>query len=423
VAAETSEVLRHTVKGDTLVLLPVVPCGPLRLDAGPKQRDFFSTLCRLFTAIPSLGGCPLVTLPVEALPDGTPLAVGFFGVARSDMRLLAVAAKMVPLIREAAAREREEAAAAASGAPAASGAASASGAAAASAPAGAPPAVDARAAERAERHKDAGNAAFKAGKFTEAVSAYTKAIQANGDCHVYFNNRAMACLKARAWPPPPEPAAPPRARRAGRAASLLCSCLLLLPLLHPTTAPETLSTPSHKPPTPPQSGAQVFRFEQAEDDAQRVLTGFPALPEGDRVKALLRRGTARMGLHKFEARCRRRRRCGGGRRGEGSCAAGWASAHPSAKHPFTVPLPRNHFPPPQTRRRRPRTSTRCWLCSPTTGRRGRSSRCALCVRPPRTRLRVRAPLPCCAHALSLSRAPRRPTALPLPPSSPPTFEF
>lgn len=44
---------------------------------------------------------------------------------------------------------------------------------------------------------------------------------------------------------------------------------------------------------------QVFRFEQAEGDAQRVLS-FPALPEADRVKALLRRGTARMGLHKFE---------------------------------------------------------------------------------------------------------------------------
>lgn len=44
---------------------------------------------------------------------------------------------------------------------------------------------------------------------------------------------------------------------------------------------------------------QVFRFEQAEGDAQRVL-GFKDLPEPDRVKALLRRGTARMGLHKFE---------------------------------------------------------------------------------------------------------------------------
>ena len=40
------------------------------------------------------------------------------------------------------------------------------------------------------------------------------------------------------------------------------------------------------------------RFEQAEDDCNRALKF--DLTDSDKVKALLRRGNARMGLHKFE---------------------------------------------------------------------------------------------------------------------------
>jgi len=46
--------------------------------------------CHAFAAIPALGGCPSVVLPVS-LPGEAPLAVALFGQARSDQRLLAVA--------------------------------------------------------------------------------------------------------------------------------------------------------------------------------------------------------------------------------------------------------------------------------------------------------------------------------------------
>ncbi|PAA94408.1 hypothetical protein BOX15_Mlig007117g1 [Macrostomum lignano] len=47
----------------------------------------------------------------------------------------------------------------------------------------------------AESKKAAGNEAFKAGKFEEAVELYTKATQLNPESAVYFSNRAMALLK------------------------------------------------------------------------------------------------------------------------------------------------------------------------------------------------------------------------------------
>lgn len=234
VAVEAQEVLRSTIKPDTIVVAPVLPCGPLKLSASPKARELFTRLARHFAAIPALGGCPLLTVPVDVLPDGTPLAVGFFSLHRSDARLLAIAHKMAPLVQQQAAAARAAAAAAATAAaqPTASadaagrakgkgstpqkagnaGAAAAGAAAVAAGGAGAKGASAAgsaasdkaaaaaeKAAEKAlakaEKFKEQGNEAFKAGKYTDAVAAYTKAIGACGDNYVYYNNRAMACLK------------------------------------------------------------------------------------------------------------------------------------------------------------------------------------------------------------------------------------
>lgn len=204
------EVLRHTVKGDTVVVAPVVPCAALKLSATPKQRKFYLELCRHFATIPALGCCPLLTVPVDQLPCGTPLSLGLFTLHRSDMRLLSVALKMVPLFREMAAQGREEAAKAAAAAQAAAAAAakdappksksakSPANASAAGSAAGASP-VDSKksekALEKAEKLKEKGNEAFKAGKYTEAVAHYSKAIATYGEKYVYYNNRAMACLK------------------------------------------------------------------------------------------------------------------------------------------------------------------------------------------------------------------------------------
>lgn len=48
---------------------------------------------------------------------------------------------------------------------------------------------------QAETHKTAGNEAFKAGAYEEAVRAYSQAIESNPACAVYWSNRAQAYLK------------------------------------------------------------------------------------------------------------------------------------------------------------------------------------------------------------------------------------
>jgi len=47
----------------------------------------------------------------------------------------------------------------------------------------------------AERLKEEGNAAFKAGRYDDAARRYSEAIQRNPDNAVYYSNRAMANLK------------------------------------------------------------------------------------------------------------------------------------------------------------------------------------------------------------------------------------
>ena len=49
--------------------------------------------------------------------------------------------------------------------------------------------------EKAVKHKNKGNQLFKAGRHSEAIGEYTKALQLDADNHVYFSNRAIACLK------------------------------------------------------------------------------------------------------------------------------------------------------------------------------------------------------------------------------------
>ena len=50
-------------------------------------------------------------------------------------------------------------------------------------------------AEQAERHKAAGNEAFKVQQYQAAVRHYSSAIEQDPSNSVYFSNRAMAFLK------------------------------------------------------------------------------------------------------------------------------------------------------------------------------------------------------------------------------------
>ncbi|KAG2422871.1 hypothetical protein HXX76_015702 [Chlamydomonas incerta] len=272
-AAQLYDTLRHTVKPDTVIVLPVVPAAPPRRRSAVSTPEgaAFEALTHCFNSLASLAQCPVVVVPLGTVADGTPLAAALMGCARFDARLLAVAAKMGPVMAEAfegvkqglaeavrKQQEAEEAGSAPAAAPSSSGASSAasvpaagsrggaaaagggaassSGASGGGAAAAAAAAVDPRRAERAERFKGRGNELFKAGKFADALTEYSKAINEHPDNPVYYNNRAMACLK-------------------------------------------------------------IFRFEQAEEDCNRALRF--DLKEGDKAKALLRRATARSALQKY----------------------------------------------------------------------------------------------------------------------------
>ncbi|KAG2489697.1 hypothetical protein HYH03_011806 [Edaphochlamys debaryana] len=283
-ARQLYDTLRHTVKPDTVIVLPVVPAAPLKrrnvsaaagAAYGPAgltpESAAWEALSHCFAAVPALAQCPVVVVPLGTVADGTPLAAALMGCAKFDARLLAVAAKMGPLMQEAFegvkqgladhVRKQQEAeaggaaagAASAAAAGAAAAAAGGKGAAAAAAAGGkgaaalapaapaaaaapAAPPVDPRRAERAERFKAKGNEFFKVGRFAEALTEYGRAINENPENPVYYNNRAMACLK-------------------------------------------------------------IFRFEQAEEDCNRALRF--DLKEADKAKALLRRATARTALQKY----------------------------------------------------------------------------------------------------------------------------
>eukprot|EP00775_Hariotina_reticulata_P013360 gene13360-13488_t len=263
VAAQMQEVLMSAVRKDVVVVVPCIPAAPPRLDEPAATKQTWLQRCHAFAAIPALSGCPSVVLPVS-LPGDPPLAVALFGQARSDQRLLAVADKLMPFVKAELVSMRDKAAAAslaeskalANGASTNSKAGSSAGSgrfggraarAAGKASKGGvakqsgPGEVDARRAERAERAKLKGNEAFKAGRYNDAIKAYSEALQLQPNHPVYASNRAMAYLK-------------------------------------------------------------IFSFEAAEADCNRALA-CPDLSQPDRVKALLRRGTARM--HKGDLRSAR----------------------------------------------------------------------------------------------------------------------
>lgn len=137
---------------------------------------------------------------------------------RFDLRLVAVSQRLVPMIRESFQQVKEEITQRAI----AEAQAANSGAAGTIEPEG-PAAVDPKRAEKAEKFKVKGNEAYLAGRHADAVTEYSKAINTNPSVAVYYNNRAMACIR-------------------------------------------------------------LFRFEQAEEDCCRALA-FPDLSEKDKVHA------------------------------------------------------------------------------------------------------------------------------------------
>jgi Asp-tRNA(Asn)/Glu-tRNA(Gln) amidotransferase A subunit family amidase len=74
------EVLRDTVKPDTIMVLPALPFPPPKRGAAQVEMSVFVKLTRAFNVLATLGSCPTVTVPVGQLRDGSPVAISLLAV-------------------------------------------------------------------------------------------------------------------------------------------------------------------------------------------------------------------------------------------------------------------------------------------------------------------------------------------------------
>ncbi|KAK9806733.1 hypothetical protein WJX72_000870 [[Myrmecia] bisecta] len=188
---QLGDAMRIALANGTMLIIPTLPGPPVDLNASAEDVEDFENGAIALSSLASLAGIPQVAIPVN-LPGERPLSVSILGLQKSDMRVLAVAAALGPLIGQEVERlegkRAEQAAAKQSGGKAKAGAKKTGKGKAAS------PKKAAK-ASHAERCKAAGNEAFKAGDFDRAIQEYSGAIQADPASAVYYSNRAMALLK------------------------------------------------------------------------------------------------------------------------------------------------------------------------------------------------------------------------------------
>jgi Asp-tRNA(Asn)/Glu-tRNA(Gln) amidotransferase A subunit family amidase len=177
----------------TFIVLPTVPqpAPPVR-QSGPANDEWRSR-CMAMLSIAGLAGLPQVHLPVGTTSGGLPIGVSLLGARGGDHALLALAqALAAPTAKAWAAAV----AAAASGTHSAATVTAA--AAAAAAAAGTAPSVANGADAAVESLKEKGNAAFKEGRYEDAIGQYTAALGRGASPQlraVLLANRAMAHLK------------------------------------------------------------------------------------------------------------------------------------------------------------------------------------------------------------------------------------
>lgn len=191
VQKELKEAMDNVLKDDALLVLPTTPCAPPALGEPTRDTENWRLATLRLTALAGMCGLPQASTPMpiaEAGADG-PVAVSLVGRGGADASVLIAtlgfsegARKLFPEqlakckeVNAEAAKERDAAAKGPAKAPAKP------------APAPAPGPGDAL--------KEKGNAAFKAGKYDEAVRHYGAAINKDTRNAVLYSNRAMAHLK------------------------------------------------------------------------------------------------------------------------------------------------------------------------------------------------------------------------------------
>ncbi len=199
---QAREALAAVLSGGALLCLPTVPTPPPRLRQAPADADAWRMACLALLGIAGMSGVPQVHIPLGRDASGAPVGVSLLAARGGDALLLDVAARLAAPAAEAYAR-RVAGGAAANGAPASAGGSATASAAAAHAHR---PAAHAHAAAHtlvhapqplsaAEALRQKGNAWFKAGRYEEAVEAYSAGLAKEPRSAVLRANRAMAHLK------------------------------------------------------------------------------------------------------------------------------------------------------------------------------------------------------------------------------------
>jgi amidase len=197
---QAREALASVLAGGALLCMPTVPTPPPPRGQPAAEADAWRGACLALLGVAGMAGAPQLHIPLGTDASGAPIGVSLVAARGGDALLMDVAARLAAPAAAAFAQRGAGAASAAHAAAHANGhahphrAGAANGAHATAhhgshhAP-GAP-----MSAGEAARHK--GNAAFKAGRFEEAVEAYSAGLEREPKSAVLRANRAMAHLKA-----------------------------------------------------------------------------------------------------------------------------------------------------------------------------------------------------------------------------------
>jgi hypothetical protein len=170
--AEAREALAGVLSSGALLCLPTVPTPAPKRGASAADADTWRSACLSLLGIAGMAGLPQLHIPLGADTRGAPVGVSLIAARGCDALLMDVALKLSAPAAAAFAHRTAPAAAASAAAAAA-----------------APPVSAAEAC----RHK--GNEAFKAGRFDDAVAAYSAGLEKEPRSPLLRANRAMAFLK------------------------------------------------------------------------------------------------------------------------------------------------------------------------------------------------------------------------------------
>jgi len=177
VMQDVRKVMYMTLNGGTVVALPTIGTPTVKSDSADSVQEHWAVDAIRMCSLAPMAACPQVCMPCGAR-NGIPLSVSLLGQHKSDSLLLNAAESLAPLLLEEAAKEKEKARPDPEELKKVKAAQEME-----------------RRIERAESYKEAGNRAFKEGRFEDAIRDYGRAIETNPKQATYYSNRAMAFLK------------------------------------------------------------------------------------------------------------------------------------------------------------------------------------------------------------------------------------